>query len=152
MTELKSEQPFSAMQWLQCIREEEEQQRKKQEEVWRRQQEEWEQNRLRREKQRRREQILEDSVGIFLEERPGFTFDLSSGISSQELYRIYCTWCRSERVIPEGLRALSWRLKRNIQCYPVRETILTRNGRRCRGFLGIRAVTDDTDKSCVSSG
>ena len=91
--------------------------------------------------------IREDSIDIFLEEETGFTFDLSSCISSKELYAIYCTWCHQEQVIPEGLRALSWRLKHSTKCYPVRETILTRNGRRCRGFLGIRAATDNTDKA-----
>ena len=91
--------------------------------------------------------IREDSIDIFLEEETGFTFDLSSCISSKELYAIYCTWCRSEEVVPEGLRALSWRLKHSTKCYPVRETILTRDGRRCRGFLGIRAATDNTDKA-----
>ena len=148
MIELKSEQqPSGAMQWLQSIREEEEQQRKKLREALRREAEEREARLIQWEKRRRRELILEDSVGIFLEERGGFTFDLSSCISSKELYAIYCTWCHQEQVIPEGLRALSWRLKHSTKCYPVRETILTRNGRRCRGFLGIRAATDNTDKA-----
>ena len=115
------------------------------EERHRREMEELEQRLKRREREQRREEIREDSIGFFLQAETGFTYDLSSGISSQELYEIDCTWCAKEQVVPEGLRALSWRLKHD-PGYPVRETILTRHGCRCRGFRGIRAVTDDTDK------
>lgn len=98
------------------------------------------------ERRRRREEIHTDSISVFLKEEEGFCFDLSACISSRELYVLYCTWCHKERVVPESVRALSWRLKHSKECYPVRETILTRDGRRCRGFRGIRAVTQDTDK------
>ena len=90
--------------------------------------------------------IREDSIAVFLEEETGFTFDLSSSISSQALYGIYCDWCYREQVVPEGIRALGWRLKHD-KSYPVRETTLTLDGRRCRGFKGIGKVTDDTDKA-----
>ena len=90
-------------------------------------------------------EIRMDSIGVFLEEEDGFVFDLSASMSSQEFYGVYCDWCRREKVVPQGLRALSWRLKHSEICYPVRGIILNRNGRRCRGFAGVRAVTPDTD-------
>ena len=93
----------------------------------------------------RARRIRDDSIGVFLEEEDDFVFDLSASMSSQEFYGIYCDWCRREKVVPQGLRALSWRLKHSEICYPVRGIILMRNGRRCRGFAGVRAVTPDTD-------
>ena len=95
---------------------------------------------------RRARRIRDDSIGVFLEEEDGFVFDLTASISSKEFYAVYCDWCRREKVVPQGPRALSWRLKHSDVCYPVRETILKRNDRRCRGFAGIRAVTPHTDK------
>ena len=94
---------------------------------------------------RRSMDIHRDSVGVFLEEKKGFCFDPQGMISSQELYDIYSSWCSAEGAAPMGIRALSWRLKHNCGCYPVLEITLTRNGRRCRGFRGIRAmaVTDN---------
>ena len=145
MTEWEPLKPITkSSPWLKASMEEEKPQWKQQEEAWRREQEEWKRQ---RERQRRREDIREDSIRVFLEEETGFAFDLSSRISTQELYDIYCAWCQSEKVPPEGLRALSWRLKHSSKCYPVKETMLTRNGRRCRGFVGIRAVTDNTDNT-----
>ena len=104
------------------------------------------QKRIRDQQYQRYLTIREDSIAAFLEEETGFVFDLYSSISSQELYAIYCSWCREAEVVPEGLRALCWRLKHS-KDYPVREMMITREGRRCRGFAGIRAVTDDTDKA-----
>jgi hypothetical protein len=133
-------------EWMKIEMEQNKIRQKEWEEQHRREQEELERRVKHWAQQRRLEEIQEDSVGFFLKEESGFTYDLSSSISSRELYEIYCTWCRKERVVPEGLRALSWRLKHRKTFYPVRETILTRDGRRCRGFAGIRPVTDDTDK------
>ena len=97
------------------------------------------------------QRILSDSVGMFLEEEDGFTFDPKGKISSSELYEIYCQYCLKVGVPPLGIRALSLRLKRNGCLYPVVETTITCQGGRVRGFRGIRG-TLVTDKANSQKG
>ena len=92
-----------------------------------------------------RRRILEDSIGAFLEEEDGFRYEPKGNITSAELYAIYCRWCGKHKVAPEGLRALSYRLKHNRNLYPIREATLSRKGVRIRGFYGLTAATDVTD-------
>ena len=82
----------------------------------------------------RRMELQTNSIAVFMREVA--EFDADGTISSQELYERYRAWCIHERLAPDTIRTLCYRLKHGT--YGVKATVLCKNGKQCRGFRGIR--------------
>lgn len=97
------------------------------------------------EEQQRRMYLYDHTMEVFLKEKQGFCFDRSGTIASQELYDIYDRWCAKQKVFPETPRIFLGWLKRNGAelCIRPCQNLLTPDGRRVRGFRGIRAAQEE---------
>ena len=85
--------------------------------------------------------LQEDPLALFLED--AFQKDPVSSISSQELYDIYCSWCSKEHLPAVPIRSLCYYLKHKTN-NAVLPCTMMKEGKRCRGFRGIKAVTEVT--------
>lgn len=85
--------------------------------------------------------LQEDPLSVFLED--AFQKDPVSSISSQELYEIYCSWCSKEHLAAVPIRSICYYLKHKTN-NAVLPCTMMKEGKRCRGFRGIKAVTEVT--------
>ena len=100
-----------------------------------------EQERLRQEQEKqqwRRSHTLE----LFLETPVGCDYHPSGRITSQELYEHYRNWCQQEQLPCHPPRAFFLYVKKHAPhyCLVYSGNIPDRDGKRCRGFYGIRPL------------
>ena len=127
--------------------------RREKEQEWERQQQE--RMRLQEEedrKQRLLQQRLYKNHILFMETEGLYVFDPNGSISSRELYELYKTWCIREELPIKPPREFWLYLKEAAPRYRLTYSgnIIDSRGKRCRGFRGIRAVTQNTDNSDIS--
>ena len=98
-----------------------------------------------REEMRRREYLHAHSMEEFMKEKPGFCFDPKGTIPSMVLYGLYETWCTDQNILPEAPRVLLGWLKEDGYTFSIRpcQNLITGDGRRVRGFRGIRLKTEE---------
>lgn len=99
-----------------------------------------------KEELRRRQYLYTHSMEVFLKEKEGICFDRSGTITSQELYDIYDRWCTKQDIFPEAPRIFWGWLKESGAEYCIRpcQNLPTPDGRRVRGFRGIRPAPEET--------
>ena len=99
-----------------------------------------EETRKHREQLHRREYLHSHSMEIFMKEKPGFCFDPKGTIPSMVLYGLYEQWCTDQCIFPESPRVLLGWLKKDGYTLSIRpcQNLITGDGRRVRGFRGIR--------------
>lgn len=107
------------------------------EELDQRKQQEEEEQRL----AERYNKLRSEPLPVFLEEM--CSFDPVSSISSQELYEIYCQWCSKEHIAAFPIRSLCYWLKHKANNGVIPCTMVI-EGKRCRGFRGLRRNTGNT--------
>ena len=92
----------------------------------------------------RKEYLYYHSKEVFMKEKEGFCFDRSGTIPSQALYDLYDKWCTKQGIFPETPRAFLGWLKADdaIFCICPCQNISTPDGRRVRGFRGIRLAEE----------
>lgn len=87
---------------------------------------------------------------LFLQTEGLYQYDPDGYISSQELYQIYRDWCIQEKLPISTPRSFWLRIKEYAPEYAMTYcTITGKDGKRCRGFRGIRSignVTLETDE------
>ena len=105
--------------------------------------EEYRKYKARREDLRRERywKLRENPMAVFLEEV--FQLDPVSSISSQEIYEIYCSWCSKEHLPAKPIRSLCYWLKHKTN-NAVLPCTMVKEGKRCRGFRGLRCNTSNT--------
>lgn len=92
----------------------------------------------------RKEYLYYHSKEVFMKEKEGFCFDRSGTISSQTLYDLYDRWCTKQGIFPETPRVFLGWLKEDGANFRIRpcQNIPTPDGRRVRGFRGIRLAEE----------
>lgn len=91
---------------------------------------------------------LYDNSNLFLQTEGLYRYDPDGCISSQLLCRIYRNWCIREKIPIYPPRAFWLRVKESAPEYGLLYTTLTgKDGKRCRGFRGICAVTEETEST-----
>ena len=105
--------------------------------------EEYRKYKARREDLRRERywKLRENPMAVFLEDV--FQLDPVSSISSQEIYEIYCSWCSKEHLPAMPIRSLCYWLKHKTN-NAVLPCTMVKEGKRCRGFRGLRCNTSNT--------
>ena len=91
-----------------------------------------------------RKAVRQDANNLiaFLESKDYIRFDSETSISSEELYKIYCVWCKENGLTPLKQRSVSDFLVRNQEKYNIEysNNHLNFAHRRVRGFRGIEAI------------
>ena len=125
-----------------AIQQEEEERRQEEEQRERIRQQELEQ--WQRQYEARR--LLYDNPKVFLETDGLYCYDPDGSISSQELYQIYRSWCIAKHIPIESPRTFWVRMREYGPTHALTYSmVIGSNGKRCRGFRGIRALTEITD-------
>lgn len=85
--------------------------------------------------------LMDHSMEIYMEETKDLLYDPVGTITSQEIYGLYSLWCREKGITPESSRKFLMFLKERASQYRIIPIngLSTGNGRRVRGFRGIRA-------------
>ena len=88
--------------------------------------------------------LLEDNARVFLDEGP-LEYDARSTVSSRQLYRHYCRWCDRLQLPVKPFREFCLHVKEAAPSHRMScsHSILNEEGKRCRGYRGIRLVTDN---------
>lgn len=96
-----------------------------------------------------RKSVQQDANNLiaFMESTDYIRFDPEMSIASEELYKIYCVWCKENGLIPMKQRSVSGFLYANLEKYGIEysNNHLNYAHRRVRGFRGIAAVIHPTD-------
>ena len=94
------------------------------------------------ERQRRLEWKINHSMELFMQAPVLCVYDPAGGISSGELYSCYRQWCLREEIPSHPPRAFYLHVKKNAAKYRLvySGSILNSEGRRGRGFRGIRLL------------
>ena len=91
-----------------------------------------------------RKAVRQDANNLiaFLEAKDYIRFDPEASVSSEELYKIYCVWCKENGLTPLKQRSVSDFLIANQEKYGIEysNNHLNYARRRVRGFRGIEAV------------
>jgi len=122
---------------------------------YQRQQEALRQEELNR--QRQLEWKISHSMELFMEKPDLCVYDPAGSISSGALYNCYRQWCLGEEIPCQPPRAFYLHVKKNASKYRLVYTgsIQSRDGRRVRGFYGIRLLPSErlgTDKADTGVG
>lgn len=93
---------------------------------------------------RNRQSVRQDANNLiaFLESKDYIRFDPEMSTSSEELYKIYCVWCKENGLTPLKQRSVSDFLIANQSKYSIEysNNHLNYAQRRVRGFRGIQAL------------
>lgn len=94
---------------------------------------------------RSREVLKQDTTNaiLFMQAGDYVRADPSSQVTSKDLYAAYCLWCEENSVLPLRARSFSEYLMTNASDYGIEHVnnVCNAQGRRVRGFRGIRILT-----------
>lgn len=90
-----------------------------------------------------------DNPRLFLNTKGLYAYDPFGSISSQELYAIYQDWCLREKLPLFSPREFWSRVKELAPSYCLRYSgqVLDSQGKRVRGFRGIRALLPEEEEN-----
>ena len=85
--------------------------------------------------------LMDHSMEIYMEETRDLVYDPEGTITSREIYGLYSLWCREKGITAESSRKFLMFLKERSSQYRIRPIngLSTEEGKRVRGFRGIRA-------------
>ena len=92
--------------------------------------------------------LLEKNIVLFFQTKGLYTYDPEGKITSEELYHIYKQWCLDQEIPLHPPREFWLHAKNHASQYRIVYStyIPDGNGKRCRGFWGIRPL-NETEKS-----
>ena len=89
--------------------------------------------------------LLEENITLFFRTEGLYVYDPNGRITSGELYNIYKQWCLAQKIPLHPPREFWLHAKNQAAQYRLVYStyIPDQNGKRCRGFYGIRALTEE---------
>ena len=102
----------------------------------------------------RRYMLLEANILLFFQTEGLYEYDPEGRITSGELYGIYKQWCLDQQIPLHPPREFWLHARKHAAQYRLVYStyIPDRNGKRCRGFYGIRPLQEKGKKHHPESG
>lgn len=95
--------------------------------------------------------LLEENISLFFQTEGLYVKDPEGKITSAELYNIYKRWCLSQNIPLHPSREFWLHAKNHAAQYRLVYStyIPDQNGKRCRGFYGIRPLKEEENRTTL---